>query len=257
MFSFLRKLLVRIMGWFQIAGDNLVSSSPESIKSTYAAAIQEAYREYKSMQEGLGMIMQQATRIKGLWDSLKKEMQITQAKLDGAIELADQEPDDLKHKEAGSKYLVRLDELKVKVAEQQKNYDNLTKMVADYKVKLIAMKVQIDDLKREQAEMQVEFIAAHSTLRLEEKLQGISTTSAVDESILAIREKVENMKAQVKVASEMRGAEPDEAEYAEVGAEKQAQVRFDELLKARQEAKTAKEVTPIPQPTLVKERDLG
>jgi hypothetical protein len=108
----------------------------------------------------------------------------------------------------------------------------------------------VDDLKREAAEMQVEYMAAQNTLRLEEKLQGIATHSAVDESIIAIREKVANMKAQVRVATEMRGATQGEDVYAEIGAEKLAAERFDELLKESQLAKS-------PVEALQKVRDLG
>lgn len=260
MFSFLKKLLVRLAGWFHTAGDDLVSSSPDAIKSTYAAAIQEAAEDYKSMQEGLALIMQQAARIKGLLDGFVKAEVQTQASLEGALELAAKSPGNALHREAGSKYLVKLEELRGKIVLQTKDYDNLTKMVGDYKVKLASMRTQIEDLKREQAEKQVEFIAAQNTLRLEEKLQGISTRSAVDESIIAIREKVENMKAQVRVVTEMHGTEPGTDAYAEIGAEKQAAIKFDELLQARQTKPAqieAGRVVPLLTEEPAKVRDLG
>jgi hypothetical protein len=248
MIYFLKKLLVRIFGWLHVAGDDLVTSSPDSIKSTYMMAIKQAGEDYKEMQSGLAMMMQQQQRIKIMVEGLDRAETETGAKLRGAIEMADADPDNPIHKVAGSKYLVRLDEVKKKKEQQVKDLENLAHMIDDYKVKLGAMRLQIDDLKREQAEMTVEFIAAQNTLRLEEKLQGISTTNAVDESIIAIREKVENMKAQVQVVSEMRGTAQKDDVYAEIGAEKQAAARFDELLKARQE----KALEPQ-----IKERDLG
>jgi phage shock protein A len=248
MINFLKKLLVRVFGWLHVAGDDLVTSSPDSIKSTYTLAIKEAGENYNEMQRGLAMMMQQQQRIKNMMDSLDKSETDTEAKLRGAVEMAQSDPDNPIHKVAGSKYLVRLDEVKKKKEQQINDLGSLTHMIEDYKLKLGTMRVQIDDLKREQAEMTVEFIAAQNNLRLEEKLQGISTTSAVDESIIAIREKVENMKAQVQVAAEMRGTSQKDDVYAEIGAEKQAAARFDELLKARQ--------TKVLEPQL-KERDLG
>jgi phage shock protein A len=260
MFSFLKKLFVRIAGWFHIAGNDLVSSSPDAIRSTYAAAIQEAAEDYKSMQEGLALIMQQAARIKGLLDGFIKIEVQTHASLDGALELAAKDPANELHREAGSKYLVKLEELRGKIEQQTKDYDTLTKMVGEYKVKLASMRIQIEDLRREQAEKQVEFVAAQNTLRLEEKLQGISTRSAVDESIIAIREKIENMKAQVRVVTEMRGTEPTSDAYAEIGAEKQAAIKFDELLRARQTTSAQIEpgrLVPLLTKEPVKVRDLG
>ena len=72
----------------------------------------------------------------------------------------------------------------------------------------------------------------------------------MDESIVAIREKVGRMRAEAKIATEMGSATvgAQDESYERIGAEKEAAARFDELLKARATAKTG-----APE----KERDLG
>ena len=96
--------------------------------------------------------------------------------------------------------------------------------------------------------MMAEFISTQQVLALEDRLKGLGET-AVDESLVAIRDKVANMRAQVKIASEMRGAEVQTHDeiYERIGTEKEAKARFDEMLKSRAATKTS----------AGKERELG
>ena len=84
----------------------------------------------------------------------------------------------------------------------------------------------------------------------EEELCAPFRNGSVDESIVAIREKVGQMKAEAKIAGEMRSSTvgAQDETYERIGAEKAAANRFDELLKARSAAKQG-----VPE----KERDLG
>jgi len=108
---------------------------------------------------------------------------------------------------------------------------------------------EINKLKREQGEMVADMVSAQQMVQLEDRLKGLGET-AVDESLVAIRDKVANLKAQARVAAEMRGStltSQDET-YERIGSQKEAASQFDELLKARSVQKAG--VTG-------KERDLG
>ncbi len=54
--GFFGKLWARLRGMFIGAGDDLVSSSPEAIRATYAAAIDDAKRRYKEMEQAVALL---------------------------------------------------------------------------------------------------------------------------------------------------------------------------------------------------------
>lgn len=234
MFKFLQKLWVRVRGIFLQAGDDLVTSGPEAIKSVYAAAIQESMSNLKEMKEGMGMLMQQKQRQINMKDNLAKELSQVEESLEGALRMAELEPDNPIHREAGAKYLTRKANLKEKLGQTDNEIESMEDMLTNYKSKFAEMQSALDDLRREKAESVAEYMTAKNSLRLEEKLSGIVTESTIDESIVAIREKIENMKAQAQVSAEMRGATTQaEDVYAEIGAERNAASEFDRLLEAR------------------------
>jgi chromosome segregation ATPase len=218
--SYFGKLWAMIRGLFIRAGDELVSSSPEAIRSTYAAAINDA----------------------------KKEAEL-QRKLEGALAAAEADPANASHREAGARYLGRMKEIVEKKAALATDLEGQRGKVEEYKTKLRSFTTEIERLKREQGEMVAEFVSNQQVLQLEDRLRGLADT-AVDESIVAIRDKVASLRAQAKIASEMRtaGSGAQDETYERIGAEKEAAARFDELLKARTATKEG--VTD-------KQRDLG
>jgi hypothetical protein len=247
--SFLAKMWSRIKGIFIKAGDDMVAGTPEAIRATYAAAIDESKRRRLELQAAVATLMRERDKAETMNKNLATEVTDLQRRLDGALTMAESEPDRLEHKEAGVRYLQRLqdlDERRKKVAE---DLEFQTKRVEEYKAKLVTFDDEIKRLQREQGEMVAEFVSNRQVLQLENRLRGLAE-SAVDESIVTIREKVGQMKAEVKLATEMTGTTvraQDDA-YERAGTEKEARARFDELLKAR-----TKTQAPVPE----KERDLG
>jgi phage shock protein A len=247
--GFFGKLWARIRGFFIGAGDDIVSSSPEAIRATYATAIDDSKRRYKEMEKAVAMLAVQREKTElGLKD-LDKEEEDLQRRLEGALASAESEPDNAAHREAGARYLSRMKEIDEKQARLAEELETQVKKVEDYKVRLRSFSAEIDRLKKEQGEMVAEFVSTQQILALEDRLRGLGET-AVDESLTAIRDKVTGMRARAKIAAEMRGAtlETHDQAYERLGAEKAAKAHFDELLKARTEAKTGVQE---------KERDLG
>ena len=165
--------------------------------------------------------------------------------------MAEQDPGNgALHSKAGGKYLLKLKEMKIKREQYGAELERLNSMTDEHTINLGLMRDSIKDLQREKAEMAAEYMAHRNTLRLEEKLSGVAT-SGVDQAIVAVREKVENMRAQVQIAHEMRGVTSQGDVYAEIGAETNAVSEFERLLQAREAAQST--------PTLVenKVRDLG
>ncbi len=149
----------------------------------------------------------------------------------------------------GPGYVVRIKEIGEKQTKLTEDLENQKNKVEEYKMKLRSFTDEIEKLKKEQGEMVAEFVSNQQVVQLEDRLRGLGE-SAIDESIVAIREKVAGLRHQAKIAAEMRGAalETQDAAYERMGSEREAAARFDELLKARAAAKAG-----VP----AKERDLG
>lgn len=246
--SFFGKLWSIIRGMFIRAGDDLVSGSPESIRATYASAIDEAKKRYKDMESAVAMLARERERTEQSLKQLEQEEKDLQRKLEGALAMAEKEPANSAHREAGARYLARMNEIDLKQGALAEEHEAQRARVEEYKGKLRSFTDEIERLQKEQGELIAEFVSHQQVIRLEDRLRGLGE-SAVDESIVAIREKVAHLRAQAKIATEMRGATvgTQDQTYERVGAEKEAASRFDELLKARVEAK----------PEVQKERDLG
>jgi phage shock protein A len=247
--GFFGKMWQLIKGFFIQAGDNMVSSSPEAIRSTYASAIDDAKRQYKDMQEAVALLARERERTEQSLRKLEAEETELRNKLDGALAMAAKEPDNPAHREAGTRYLGRIKEIDERQAELTDELEAQRRKVEHYKEKLRKFTEEIDRLKKEQGEMVAEFVSTQQVLKLEDRLQGLSET-AVDESIVAIREKVGRMKEQAKIATEMRESSSvslDE-QYERMGSQRQTETEFDQLLQAR--------VTADSQ-AAEKERDLG
>ncbi len=247
--GFFGKLWAVIRGVFIQAGDDLVSRSPESIKATYASAIDEAKKNYKEMERAVALLVNEREKTEALLKELDDEERELQRKLEGTLAMAEAEPDNIAHREAGSRYLARQKEIDLKQAALTEDLELQRSRVEEYKSRLRSFFNEIDKLKREQGEMVAEFVSSQQMVRLEDRLRGLSESS-VDESIVAIREKVQRMKSEANIAAEMREstvASQDET-YERLGAEREAEARFDELLKARSAPQQA---------AAEKERDLG
>jgi phage shock protein A len=247
--SFFAKLWSRIRGFFISAGDDLVSSSPQAISATYAAAIDDAKRRYKDMERAVALLARERDRVESTLKSLNQQEAELQNKLEGALAAAEADPANLAHKEAGTRYLTKMQEIDQKQAALTGELETQKIKVEEYKGRLRSFADEIERLKREQGEMVAEFVSNQQIVQLEDRLRGLAE-SAVDESIVAIRDKVATLKAHAKLAAEMRGATltNQDQTYERIGTEKMAAARFDELLKSRSARKVG-----VP----AKERDLG
>ncbi len=247
--GFFDRLFTLIRGLFIRRGNDLVASSPEAISATYASAINDAKKRYKEMQEAVAILAREREKTDSTVKRLAAEDTELQRKLEGALASAESEPDNPAHREAGMRYISRIKEIGETRVQLAQDLNLQTKKVEDYKAKLRDFTNEIEQLKREQGEMVAEFISNRQVIQLEDRLKGLGE-SAVDGSVVAIREKVGQLRAEAKIAAEMRTAATgvQDRDYERIGAEKDAATRFDELLKARTRAKSG--VTE-------KDRDLG
>ncbi|MBI5568905.1 MAG: PspA/IM30 family protein [Desulfomonile tiedjei] len=245
--GFFGKLWARIRGFFIGVGDDIVSASPEAIKATYASAIDDAKKRYKEMEKAVALLATQREKTDTALKELDREEADLQRKLEGALAAAQAEPGNTVHQEAGARYITRLKEIDEKQAQLATDLEGQQVRVEEYKGKLRGFMDEIERLKREQGEMVAEFVSAQQMVQLEDRLKGLGDT-AVDESLVAIRDKVAGLRSRAKIAAEMRGSTlpSQDTAYEKMGKEKEAAARFEELLKARTAPRTE-----------TKERDLG
>ncbi|MFH0824862.1 MAG: hypothetical protein V2B18_19080 [Pseudomonadota bacterium] len=238
--GFIGKLVALIRGFFIRAGDDMVSSSPEAIRATYAAAINDAGKRYKDMQQAVALLAREREKTEQSLKQLDADERELQKKLEGSLAMAQAEPDNPQHREAGGRYIARLNEIDQKQGLLAGELDAQSKRVEEYKVKLRSFTDEMDRLRREQGEMVAEFVSSQQVIQLEDRLKGLSE-SGTDESIVAIRDRVSKMRSEAKIATEMRSAASSEidVQYERAGAERQAASQFDDLLKARAGTKAA------------------
>jgi phage shock protein A len=234
MIKFFKRIWTILVGTFFRMGDDAVSSSPSAIRSTYAVAIDDAYKRYRDMQQAVALLAREREKTSLEIKKLSEREEELQRKLNGALSLSEQDPDNEDHRKAGARYLEEIQKINSRQAELEKIHENQIGRVDSYKGKLRDFTSEIEKLKREQGEMVAEFVSNKHIIELESKLQGIGETST-DSAIVAIREKVANLRAEANIASEMgeATAETTDKQYEEAGAETQAVKQFDELLKAR------------------------
>ena len=101
--SFFGKLWAVIRGIFIRAGDDVVSSSPEAIRATYATAIDEAKRRYKDMEKAVALLAREREKSEMSLKDLQREELEVQRKLDGSLAAAEAEPQNPAHREAGAR----------------------------------------------------------------------------------------------------------------------------------------------------------
>lgn len=242
-------LWARIKGFFLGAGNDLASGSPEAIRATYAVAIDDAKKRYIEMEKAVALLARERERTEMQIKDLDREEAELKRKLDGALAAAERDPSNPVHREAGARYLARINEIDAKQAQLQTELEDQRAKVEGYKSKLRGLMDEIERLKREQGEMVAEFITNRQVIELENRLKGLAESST-EQALVAVREKVASMKAQAKIATEMGRStlQAVDEEYERMGRQQEAASRFDELLKARTASKLG--VTD-------KERDLG
>src|SRR4030043_599569 len=103
--SYFAKLWAVIRGLFIRAGDEVVSSSPQAIQATYAAAIDDAKRRYKDMEKAVAMLASQREKTEMNLKDLGREEIELHKRLEGALASAEAEPDNQAHREAGGRVL--------------------------------------------------------------------------------------------------------------------------------------------------------
>jgi phage shock protein A len=247
--GFFGKLWAVIRGIFIRAGDDIVSGSPEAIKATYATAIDDSKTRYKEMEKAVALLAREREKTESELKALDQEEKDLDRRLEGALAMAASDSDNPAHGEAGARYIARKNEIDARQAAVTAELDRQRNRVEEYKAQLRKFQDEIARLTREQGEMVAEFVSSQQMIQLEDRLKGLSETS-VDASVMAIRDKVGQMKAQAKIATEMRSSTltSQDDSYERAGAEREAKSRFDELLKARQVQKAG---------AAEKERDLG
>ncbi|MDD3473987.1 MAG: hypothetical protein PHS86_14495, partial [Syntrophaceae bacterium] len=83
--SFFGKLWTRIKGIFINAGDDVVSSSPEAIRATYATAIDESKKRYLEMEKAVALLAREREKTKQLLKDLEKEESEIKSRLEEAL----------------------------------------------------------------------------------------------------------------------------------------------------------------------------
>ena len=247
--GFLSSLFIRIKGFFLQAGDDIVAGSPSSVKATYRAIEEKEIKRYNQMLDAVASLARQREDASQEIDRSEEQLKGFAEEMEGALALAEREPDNVAaHREAYNRAFSEHERLQTRLQQVQAKFEQLDKKVEDYKLELSNFQGRIQSLRQEGDEAVADLIGSESIIRIEQRLQGLSTDSG-DQALSAVRRKVADTKAKAQITAELGGTDVSRQRqrYRTAGKQSEGSVAFEEKLKQRQQAKTAPSDTATPE----------
>ena len=186
----------------------------------------------------------------------KDEEQLSELaqEMEGALAIAEREPENQQvHEQAYNRAFTKKEELEARLEQRRSKFEELDQKVENYKIELSNFQERVQSLKQEGDEAVADLISSESIVRIEQRLQGLSTEGA-DQALDAVRRKVQDTKAKAQIASEIGGTDVSRQRerYRTAAKQSSGASEFSERLKQRQQAKTAQS-----QAETAEERKLG
>jgi len=175
-----------------------VSLRQDSVRATYRAIEEKEIPRYNQMLDGVASLsrvkeetLQEMERLQGKIDKLEQEME-------GALSLVEREPENSdQHRGVYNRVLAQKERLEKRLAEVGAKASQLTEKVEDYKQELSNFQRRIEALRQEADEVVADLIHSEAIIRIEQRLQGLST-EGTDESLQVAQQKFEETKAKVE-----------------------------------------------------------
>jgi len=239
----LSAIWIRLRGFFLKTSDQLVSGSPDAIRATYRTVEESEIGQYNEMLDAVASLMRQ--REDTLQEIQRLETQIAdyEQEMEGALTLAESETDNTEqHRTAYERAFTQKDRLQERLDEQVARSEQLTESVENYKLQLSQFQDRIGKLRQEGDEAVADLVSSEAIIRIEQRIQGLSTEST-DQALSAVRRRVADSKAKAQITSELAGTDVarQRQQYRAAGRASAGSSAFDEMLKQRQQGKTAVE----------------
>ena len=252
--GFFSSVLIRLKGFFLQAGDDIVSGSTSSIKATYRTIEEQEIKRYNQMLDAVSSLARQRSQTEQEIQKDEEQLSELEQEMEGALAIAEREPENqLVHEQAYNRAFTKKEELEARLEQRRSKFEELDQKVENYKIELANFQERVQSLKQEGDEAVADLISSESIVRIEQRLQGLST-EGTDQALDAVRRKVQDTKAKAQIASEIGGTDVSRQRERYRAAAKQSSgaSEFSERLKQRQQAKTEQS-----QAETAEERKLG
>ncbi len=247
---FFRSMFGIAEGNIERTTDKIISGSPENIKAQFRKTKEDWTRDYSTMREAVAELIRIREMKMDEVKKLNKESDEVEVKMAGAIELFKKTPDErfrsaygqLAAKNEGIE--LRIKELMVEIDEQQKTLER-------YKLRLLELQRQIEDLSKEEAETVADIVSGQKIRELNDRLSGLSMDSQ-SKNLEAIRSARQKAKAVAKLSTELSGADKSDfdMELKKAGAGSKHVDSFDAAvgIKKVTAVEETPEILPAPSP---------
>ena len=245
----LSSIWIRIKGFFLEAGDDIVSSSPSSIKATYRAVEDKEIKRYNQMLDAVSSLARQREQTSQEINRIEEQIKGLEEETEGALALAERDPDNMdRHREAYNRAFNEQERLKTRLQQGQSKFEKQDNKVEEYKLELSNFQARVQSLRQEGDEAVADLVSSESIIRIEQRLQGLSKDS-MDQALSAVRRKVADTKAKAQITAELGGTDVARQRQRYRAAAKQSagQSAFDEKIKQRQQAKAAPSDSTAPE----------
>jgi len=234
---------LRLKGFFLRTSDELVSGSTEAIQATYRTVEEKEIRQYNQMLDAVASLARQREEILQEKQRVQAQIDAYEEEMEGALALAEREPENMEqHRAAYERVFPQKERAQQRFEELGDRAEQLTERVENYKLELSQFQDRIEKLRQEGGEAVADLISSESIIRIEQRIQGLSTEST-DQALAAVRRRVADTKAKAQITSELAGTDVarQRQRYRAAGRESAGSTAFDEMLKQRRQGKAAVE----------------
>lgn len=210
--------------------DKMVSANADTIRAQFRKTKEDWTRDYQEMRNAIAELIAVRDQKKFDVQKLQIENDEISQKMQGAVALYQQHPDE-KYKEAYARLADRREDNENRVQALQKQITEQSQGIDVYKKRLIELQQQIDSLTKEEAETVADIVSSQKIKELNDRFQGVST-EGVSKNLQAVREVRQKLNTVAKISTEMSANQPHEMEeeLVRAGAKKRHLESFDEAL---------------------------
>lgn len=212
--SSLLRLIKSIFGLAEGGTDratkNLITASPDMIRNQFQKTRNDWIKDYEEMKEAIAELKVIANqKVDEVTELEKKQSKYNQLMI-GAIEQFKKTQDEnLKTKYA--QYAEMKEAVDKEILETKALIVSQEKLIDSYTLKLNELKINIDNLRQEEAKTIAEITSSRKIQSINNKLQGL-TTDTQSRNLDAIREEAKKAKAISQISSKISGDDDNEQE---------------------------------------------
>lgn len=200
---FIRTVLGLAQGSTERATDNLLTSSPDAIRSQFRKTREDMVHDYNAMTESIADLMTIKNQRTSQLSVMHKQVDELAAKMTGAINLYKQNKDEsmrVKYAQLSEQKTAlesNMDALDTQIKQQES-------LISQYRGKVVDLEASINNLKNEEAETVADIVSTRRITEINQRLQGLAIDTQ-SKNLEAIRDARQKMKSIADLSADLSG----------------------------------------------------